>query len=71
MSTTERIRWACPNCGAVAHRFGGFYCYCDGGTSDEHGETHEDPCLDAECTSCGWKGTFPVPPAKKTSGAER
>jgi hypothetical protein len=43
----------------------GFLCECDNDEpSEDHGQTHEDPCPSANCYHCGWYGVFPLKPAK-------
>lgn len=40
----------------------GFLCMCDDEGSPHHGESFADPCTEATCYHCGWRGTFPVKP---------
>lgn len=77
-----KIEWKCPKCGAPANghgkggddrcqacergNCGGLLCECDGDTAKSHGETYADPCEEARCFHCGWRGTFP----KKPSGLQ-
>lgn len=43
----------------------GFLCECDNNEPGaDHGQTHEDPCPEANCYHCGWGGVFPPKPAK-------
>lgn len=41
----------------------GFLCECDDvcGSAKGHGESHDNPCVNAVCYHCGWAGVFPVP----------
>ena len=77
MSETSRVKWACPKCGATPDKCGGkcggrpggcsgFLCDCTGETSEDHGETYENPCPEANCYCCWWGGTFPAPKRKPT-----
>lgn len=73
----QKIKWACPGCGAPPHKCGkgecestiqfdgsceGFVCECACDTAKDHGKTFADPCRDAHCYHCGWGGTFPKKP---------
>lgn len=42
----------------------GFLCECESDASEDHGESHEDPCPEANCYHCGWGGQFPMKPLK-------
>lgn len=42
----------------------GVLCRCEHDTVETHGETFEDPCLQAYCGCCGWGGRLPVLPKK-------
>ena len=41
----------------------GLICECDQfETGALHGESHSDPCEEANCYHCGWGGRLPVKP---------
>ena len=71
------ITWACPTCGAEAHKHGrggsdacvaregrcdGFVCECDDFEGGDHGVCFANPCTNAVCCHCGWQGQFPPKP---------
>jgi len=72
----ESLKWACPKCGAEAHKHGkkdclsrglgdceGLICECDDdGGGPQHGQVFNDPCPNANCYHCGWGGTLPIKP---------
>jgi hypothetical protein len=37
-------------------------CWDERDESDTHGETFADPCTNANCYCCGWRGTVPPKP---------
>lgn len=73
---TDKVKWACPKCGAEANGHGkgkckgygvhcdGFLCLCDDDGDTEHGESSAKACSNAVCHHCGWNGTFPRPARK-------
>jgi hypothetical protein len=42
----------------------GLVCDCGCYVSERHGEVLEDPCPNAECCHCGWRGTLPLEAAR-------
>lgn len=63
----DKIKWACPVCGADEHQNQGFFCECDANHSqdDDHGQTYAKACIEAICYNCGWSGEFPQMPWDK------
>jgi hypothetical protein len=76
----DGVPWACPSCGTTSRGHkkskkldeacesggscGGFICDCPDPTTATHGASLADPCPDAQCYHCGWRGIFPQPPKK-------
>lgn len=74
------MEFKCPECDAKPHQHGkggkekcvaingdcdGFVCECfEGGDLDDHGESFSNPCFDARCYHCGWRGQIPILPKK-------
>lgn len=63
----DKIEWKCPKCG-VSDLYD-FWCECRAPAIDyeSHGETVDDPCINAYCDRCKWRGTLPCLPADKKS----
>ena len=72
-----KIEFKCPKCNALPNEHGkggaekcidrhgscmGFICDCSKDTGENHGESFEDSCPEANCYHCGWGGTFPIKP---------
>jgi len=77
-AVVDKVKWACPSCGAKPGRHGkgecrspgegcgGFCCECCFDTDKQHGQSLADPCYEARCYHCGWEGHFPPLPKKLT-----
>ena len=73
----DETKWKCPRCqapyeGCGSTDFerkghGAFECQglccdgCENGAAD-HGESGDEPCLNAKCYHCGWTGRMPQAP---------
>jgi hypothetical protein len=49
----------------------GLLCDCADEGTRGHGESFENPCLEANCYYCGWGGSMPVRPKKLPAWAKK